>query len=178
MNIAGELVTPAIVAGLVLLWARRSKLDLGLRRPTFTGVWEWIAYFILWCAAELAVAGAHGVDADAEWLEWLDQLTLVQALLLLVLVWPLVEELLFRGAIFSSLLRRWGPAAAILVPSLIWGLLHVQYEAWVAASIAGSGVILAVARWKSGSIWVPLALHAAFNLFVTLVAFAPSPAAG
>jgi membrane protease YdiL (CAAX protease family) len=38
------------------------------------------------------------------------------------------------------------------------------------ASIAGSGVVLAIARWKSGSLYVPLALHAGFNLATTLSA--------
>ena len=69
---------------------------------------------------------------------------------------------------FAALLRRWGIWAAAIVPSLIWGLLHVQYEWWVVASIAGSGVLLAMVRWKSQSLYLPVGLHAAWNLLVTL----------
>jgi membrane protease YdiL (CAAX protease family) len=165
VSLTEALTADAIILAIVFFWAWRSRLDLGLRAPKFDRtVWEWSGLFILWCAAEWAVVAAHGVETDPEWIDLGLELTLAQALVLTVLVGPLTEELLFRGALFASLFRRWGAAAALLVPSLLWGLTHLQYELWYGASIAGSGVVLAVIRWKSGSLWLPFLLHAAFNL--------------
>ena len=65
---------------------------------------------------------------------------------------------------FSSLLRRWGIWVAAIVPSVLWALLHIGYEPWFVVSIGGSGVVLAIIRWKSGSLYVPLCLHAGGNL--------------
>ncbi len=173
MAFAGELISVAIITAATLAWARWSKLDLGLRPPALKGVWPWIGLFVLWCGAEQAVAAFLPVDVDAAWLEEMRRLSLAEELVLGVVLGPLWEELLFRGAMFSALLRRWGIWAAAIVPSLLSGLTHVQYEWWYAASIAGSFVVLAIIRWKSGSIYPPLALHAAFNLAITLSPYLP-----
>ncbi len=154
----------AIVVAGTLLWAKWSKLDLGLRSPAMRGAWPWVGLFLLWTAAEQAVAASYGIETDLKWADELDRLSLPEDLMLFAVLGPVKEELLFRGAMFSAMLRRWGIWPAIIVPSLLWGLLHIQYEWWYVASVAGSGVILAIVRWKSGSIWVPLGLHAAFNL--------------
>lgn len=90
----------------------------------------------------------------------------------MVVTGPVFEELLFRGAMFSALLRRWGIWVAVVVPSILWAFLHIGYEQWFVASIAASGVVLAIIRWKSGSLYVPLCLHATGNLLVTLDPFA------
>ena len=168
MAFEAELTSFAIVAAATVAWAKWSKLDLGLRPPAVEGVWPWVGLFVLWCAAEEVVDIFYPVQVRAEWLEELGQLSLPEELVLAVLVGPLCEELLFRGAMFSALLRRWGIWAAAIVPSLLSGLVHVQYEGWYVVSIAGSCVVLAMIRWKSGSIYLPLGLHAAFNLAATL----------
>ena len=98
----------------------------------------------------------------------MEQFSLLDELIVVVVLAPVCEELLFRGAMFSALLRRWGIRTAAIVPSLIWAIIHIQYEWWFVASIAGSGVLLALVRWKGGSIYLPIALHAAYNLLVTL----------
>ncbi len=86
----------------------------------------------------------------------------------MVVTGPVLEEILFRGAMFSALLRRWGTWVAAIVPSILWALLHVGYEPWFVASIAISGVVLAIIRWKSGSLYVPLFLHVAGNLLTVI----------
>ena len=175
MQFTARLTEVLILTALVLLWARRSNLDLGLRAPAMKGVWRWVLLFILWCAVEAVIVAFRPVEVDPEWLEELEQLSVLEEVVLTVLLGPALDELLFRGALFSALMRRWGIWAALLVPSALWGVIHIQYEALYMASIAGSGVVLAVIRWKSGSLYVPLALHAAFNLYVMLSAYLPVP---
>jgi membrane protease YdiL (CAAX protease family) len=157
-----------VLTAIVLWWAKRATLDLGLRAPALRGIWLWLALYILWYAAEWAIFALYPPEDDPEWLDRLQRLPLPAELVLTVVTGPLFEELLFRGAMFSALLRRWGIRAAALVPSLLWGLIHIGYEPWFIASIAGSGVVLAVIRWRSGSLYLPLCLHAAGNLIVTL----------
>ena len=56
-----------------------------------------------------------------------------------VIMAPIVEELLFRGAIQGHLLRKWKhPAGAIVLSSLIFGVVHGN---WVQAPFAfGTGM--------------------------------------
>ena len=168
MEFVSYLVVLAILTTPILLWARWSKLDLGLRAPAFRAAEPWVLLYILWGTAEWAISIFVPFEGDPEWLARMEQVSLVEDLILAVALAPVVEELLFRGAMFATLLRRWGIWSAALVPSLIWGLLHVQYEWWTVGSIAGSGILLAMVRWKSGSLYLPIALHAAWNLLVTL----------
>lgn len=158
----------AILTAIALLWARWAKLDLGCSAPALKHAEPWVLLFILWCTAEWAISIFLPVYADPDWQAAMEQLSLGEELIVTVLLAPVAEELVFRGAMFAALLRRWGIWTALLVPSLIWGLIHVQYEWWLAGSIAGSGVLLAMVRWKGGSLYLPIGLHMAWNLLVTL----------
>lgn len=169
MGFANWLVGDLVYTAIVLFWAAAFRLDLGLRAPAWRGVWPWIALYIILYAAEWAIFVAYPPESDPDWVEELWQFSLLEQRVLIVVTGPIFEELLFRGALFSALLRRWGIKVAIIVPSLAWGLIHVGYEPWVILSIALSGMALAMIRWKSGSLYVPLALHAAGNLLGTVV---------
>jgi membrane protease YdiL (CAAX protease family) len=158
----------AVYAAIALLWARWSKLDLGLSAPAFRRAEPWVLFYILWSTARWALPLFLPNEVDSEWLKRMSQLSLGEAIIVIALLGPVAEELLLRGAMFAALLRRWGIWAAVLVPSLIGGLLHPQYEWWAVISIIGSGILLAMVRWKGGSLYLPVGLHAAWNLLVTL----------
>lgn len=157
-----------ILTTIALIWGMWARLKLGLSRPAYWEAEPWVLLFILWNTAEWAISLFWPTVVDPEWLAERERLTLAEHLIASALLAPVAEELLFRGTMFAALLRRWGIWPAALVPSALWALLHVQYEWWVVASTAGSGVLLAMVRWKSGSIWLPIALHAAGNLLATL----------
>jgi hypothetical protein len=78
---------------------------------------------------------------------------------------PLFEELLFRGFLLEGIRRSaGGPVAAVLVSSVLWALLHLQY-AWTGISfIFVLGIVLAVARLMTGSLYLCFAMHTAYNL--------------
>ena len=156
-----------ILTAVVLLWAKLSKLDLGLRPPSFYGVWPWILLFIAWRLIELLIVTLQPIEADPEYVERRAQLSLLAYIVKGVVLAPIFEEILFRGAMFSALMRRWGIWAAVIIPGVLWAFVHVQYEEWwVIVWIAGFGILLAIIRWKSGSLYLPLVLHAAHNLAV------------
>jgi membrane protease YdiL (CAAX protease family) len=82
---------------------------------------------------------------------------------------PWSEELLFRGFLLEGFRRsRLGPAGAVLLTSLIWTVLHAQYGLYELSHIFLLGIILGAARLSTGSLKVPMALHAVVNLIATI----------
>jgi len=86
-----------------------------------------------------------------------------------ILVAPAVEELIFRGFLF----RGWARSGrstwpAIVVISLLWAALHVQYDWTGILQIFVIGLFLGAVRWRSGSTLLTFVLHALFNLEGTL----------
>jgi membrane protease YdiL (CAAX protease family) len=83
---------------------------------------------------------------------------------LLVFV-PVFEETLFRGFLFEGF--RWsriGVIGAIIVTALLWALSHFQYDIVGIASIFVFGIVLGIIRFKTGSLWCVISMHALFNL--------------
>ena len=82
----------------------------------------------------------------------------------LVVFAPLFEETLFRGFLFHgwshSRLGVWG---TILLTAALWAGMHLQYEAFEIGGLFCYGVLLGVARHRTASLAVPLALHAVTN---------------
>jgi uncharacterized protein len=81
-----------------------------------------------------------------------------------VLVAPAGEEILFRGFLFRGFVRSERAAVpAIIVISLLWAGLHLQYDWTGMAEIAVAGLFLGWVRWRSGSTLLTFLLHALFN---------------
>jgi membrane protease YdiL (CAAX protease family) len=82
---------------------------------------------------------------------------------------PLSEELFFRGFLIkglsASLLRWYG---AVILSSAAWAIVHQQYDLYGMVTIFSLGLILGVARVKTGSIILTMFLHS----FCTLIAIA------
>jgi membrane protease YdiL (CAAX protease family) len=90
--------------------------------------------------------------------------TIVLFAIALVVAAPLAEEIVFRGFMFRGLAAsRVGIAGAILIPSAIWSAMHVQYETFFIVQIFILGVVFAWLRWRSGSLWLTITLHAIVN---------------
>ncbi|MGA8615957.1 MAG: CPBP family intramembrane glutamic endopeptidase [Xanthobacteraceae bacterium] len=86
-----------------------------------------------------------------------------------VIVAPAGEEILFRGYLFRGFARSDGAAwPAIVVISLLWALLHLQYDLAEMAEIFVAGVFLGWVRWRSSSTLLTFMLHALFNLEGTI----------
>jgi membrane protease YdiL (CAAX protease family) len=87
---------------------------------------------------------------------------------------PLVEELFFRGLLLRGLLGRLarlgprlGPALAIVVTGLLFGLAHV--EGLQLPALAAFGIVLAYLAWRFGRLGPGIVAHMAFNA-VTMIA--------
>ncbi len=87
----------------------------------------------------------------------------------LVIIAPLMEELLFRGFLFRGYAdSRLGAAGAILLTSVIWAVMHVQYEIFYIVQIVVLGCVFGWIRWRSGSTLLTIILHALVNLTALL----------
>ena len=77
------------------------------------------------------------------------------------------EELLFRGVIFRLTEERLGTAAALIVSSLLFGLVHAANVGATPVSTAAialeAGALLGIAYSASRSLWLPIGLHFGWN---------------
>lgn len=86
-----------------------------------------------------------------------------------ILVAPAGEEIMFRGFLFRGWARSHrGAWPAIVVISLLWAALHIQYDWAGVLQIFVIGLFLGWMRWRSGSTLLTFLLHALFNLEGTL----------
>lgn len=83
-----------------------------------------------------------------------------------------MEETIFRGMLLPTLQEAWGAPAAIIVTSVAFGLLHlinptaVTWAKWVIpVTLSLFGVVFALAYQVYRTLWLPVALHFAWNLF-------------
>jgi membrane protease YdiL (CAAX protease family) len=85
--------------------------------------------------------------------------------LALIVVAPVGEELLFRGFLFRGFVReRRDALPGILAISLIWSLLHIQYDWFGASQVFALGLLLGYVRLYSGSTTLVIVLHMLLNL--------------
>ncbi|MEE8376083.1 MAG: CPBP family intramembrane glutamic endopeptidase, partial [Acidimicrobiia bacterium] len=100
----------------------------------------------------------------------------------------LIEEAFFRGVLHAALIALYPPSVALIGGALLFGLWHVgpgfdQARAagkdWqrnalhvgitvLVTSLAGAGLVWL--RMETGSIWVPVAVHAGVNMTMAVYA--------
>ena len=79
---------------------------------------------------------------------------------------PVVEEMLFRGIFLRSFLHRYGPWTAILLSSLLFGLVHFDPGHVVLATLLG--IALGWLYYATRSLWPSVIAHAFQNSGVML----------
>lgn len=86
--------------------------------------------------------------------------------IVLALIAPIVEELVFRGILFNRFKQKWGIGVAIIVPSIIFGIMHADLiGAFVFA------VIMTLLYIKTRNLIVPILCHVINNAFAGLIPF-------
>ena len=98
---------------------------------------------------------AYQSAKDAGWLIWL--------MLAIVVVAPIGEEIAFRGFLYRGLVRPRREMLAIVVISMAWALLHIQYDWLGMAQIFAAGLLLGWFRWASGSTTLAIVMHILIN---------------
>jgi membrane protease YdiL (CAAX protease family) len=78
---------------------------------------------------------------------------------------PITEEFFARGFLY----RGWsesalGPVGAILLSSLVWTVLHLQYDWYFLGEVFSIGLWLGYLRYRSHSTWLTIFVHGLNNL--------------
>jgi hypothetical protein len=93
----------------------------------------------------------------------------------LLLFGALLEELTFRGYPFQKLTEACGAFWAVVALSVLFGLVHLGNPeaggvlSWGFFNTLAVGVLFALARIRSGSLWFSFGLHFGWNLFQGMV---------
>jgi membrane protease YdiL (CAAX protease family) len=78
---------------------------------------------------------------------------------------PITEEFFARGFLYrgwsESFLR---PTGAIILSSLVWTALHLQYDWYFLGEVFSIGLLLGYLRYRSNSTWLTIILHGLNNL--------------
>jgi membrane protease YdiL (CAAX protease family) len=95
------------------------------------------------------------------------------ALWLLVLAFcvaaPVSEELFARGFLYRGWSQSFlGPVGAIILSSMVWTALHLQYDWFFFGEVFSIGLLLGYLRYRSGSTWLTIIVHGLNNLAATL----------
>src|SRR5206468_4903781 len=93
----------------------------------------------------------------------------VMIIVLAVAVAPAAEELVFRFFLYGVLRRYFGIAVGLLINALLFAAVHQHLPSF--APLFALGACFTLAYEWSGSILVPMTMHAIFNA-ITLLALA------
>ncbi len=78
-------------------------------------------------------------------------------ILYIALLGPVLEELLYRGAITKVLLRKYAPSKAILISGLLFGIVHINPAQVVGAALIG--ILLSWLYWRTRSLVACILIH-------------------
>jgi membrane protease YdiL (CAAX protease family) len=172
LAIAGSTVlsTPVVVAvfwGLTRLRTHRVADYLALRWPSVRA----FGLSVLACLAFYAVLyvlPSKLFEADDRFIR--DMVSAAQeagalplVAIALIVAAPITEELAFRGFLFRTLERKFGAATVIVVTTIGWTALHIQYSLAGLMVVFASGLLLGVVRRYSGSLYLTMILHGVWN---------------
>ena len=73
------------------------------------------------------------------------------------------EELMLRGYFFAVLREAWGAGRALVVTSILFGLIHLQNAGANAQSVALAGIFLGAVLVTTGSLYAAWAAHLSWN---------------
>ncbi len=94
------------------------------------------------------------------------------ALLGMVVLGPLVEEIVFRGLLFGALAPRLGVLGAAALGAILFGAAHGDLVLF--PSLAALGFVAALSYAATGNLTVPVALHVFNNVFASAILVAGS----
>lgn len=164
-----------VVIGLVLFFAKLRKNYsiheyFSLKKIATKELGKWLIVTVIYVVVLDGIFYLFNLS-HGDWMVGIYQTAGVLPLLYfsIVVAAPIGEELFFRGFLFQGLqASRLGNNGALVISSVIWALIHSQYEAHTVFTIAIIGLILGYAKIKTNSIYVPIAMHGLNNLIALI----------
>lgn len=139
---------------------------------------NWLNYWLIVLAVYMVVQHVLQLIFTVDVSEFLQQLANSKSLLAFIAIAifaPVLEELVFRGYLFAAWRQtRLGLSGTLVLTSSIFTALHIgQYGILLLMVLFVFSIILGLARERTGSLWVPIILHALNNMIsgVTIIYF-------
>ena len=145
------------------------RVTLAMKRVGIKTVALWVGVWVVYIAISAGI-GSFVKIPNGEFVELLMGSRHLGFALLSVVLAPILEESLFGGYLFKAWRSSWlGGYGTILVTSVLFLALHAgQYNWFLMSQLFVFSIILGLAREKTGSLLVPLVVHALNNLLATV----------
>lgn len=176
----GVMLSEFLIAGIVIIAAIYAKNDyktlFSLRVPSLLSVvgsiififgGYFLAIFIAVILSPIMPGSSQVVNETFGTI--LDGIGFWQAALIIAVIGPICEEIVFRGYLFSGLRSKGNVKFAILFSSLIFGIYHMSLLKLFTTGFLG--ILLCLAVEFSGSIFVPMLMHIINNAFSVILMF-------
>jgi membrane protease YdiL (CAAX protease family) len=164
---------PAVLAALwiAIRFSRTPFADyLALRWPSWTNLLIGVAaLFVLVMGWDLLSRATGREVAPGFMGEVLKSARADGALWLLVFAFtvaaPITEEFFARGFLYRGWSESFlGPVGAIILSSVVWTALHLQYDWFFFGEVFSIGLLLGYLRYRSNSTWLTVIVHGLNNL--------------
>jgi membrane protease YdiL (CAAX protease family) len=177
---SGTAISLSVIAGLpavlvalwfAIRWTRISFTDyLALRWTSWRNVALGVIGLVVLVAGWDLLSRAIGKEVSPDFMiDVFKSARSDDALWLLVIAFcaaaPMSEELFARGFLYRGLSESFlGVPGAILVSSIVWTSLHLQYDWFFFGEVFCIGLWFGYIRYRSQSTWLTIVLHALNNL--------------
>ncbi len=170
---AGYLIELAVVLLVSRARGHGFSASVGLIRPQRGGAWAWVLLAAIGALVARGFASLYagatqflpielpGADADPLSLFPGGGFSTVILVLVVVVIAPFAEEVVFRGVLLPALGTRWGTVAGVLISSALFAGLH--FSAYVFIPIAAAALVFAWLVVRFRSLWPAYFAHATFN---------------
>ena len=150
-----------------LLKMKTTREELGMRGlPTWTDILlAPIAFIVFLIASGFIMAVMQAIMPSIDWTQEQDvgfnniisNLDFVLTFLSLVVIAPIAEEIIFRGWLYGKMRRKMSAVPAILIVSLLFGLVHGQWN--VGVVVFTMSIAMCLIRELTGTIWGGILVH-------------------
>ena len=158
----------AVILGLYALFVRLMEkhwpTDLSLRHlvpHTLLGLLVGFIFMVL-VVCTIVASGC----ADVDWNAFVSSQKQFSVFMMFLAV-AVGEEMICRGVIFRWIDERWNTWVALLISAIIFGWGHISNDNatwWSSLAISiEAGLLLGAAYKWSGSLWLPIGIHWAWN---------------
>lgn len=143
---------------------------LALRMPSGIDLLKWVGIFIVFIfLAEFLTRFID--DFESPFMDRIMETSTKPYMLILGVgvIAPIFEELLFRGFFYKGLAEsKLGSHIAIIITSILFAIIHMQYNLAIILMIIPMALILGYSRYYTKSIWTPIVLHVLNNTISTV----------
>jgi CAAX protease family protein len=164
-KLAFTLLTIVVVVAVGLGLHLSFRDDFALVWPDWRKMLVWLAVWAGLVLLAEVIGQKLGVAPVEKWQHtgWLAPAIFFVGMVILA---PIGEELVFRGLMYWRLTRMGMNVALVIgLIALAFGVLHIRYGWLAVVFIVLDGLFFGVARYHSGSVILPIFMHAIGNLY-------------